>query len=94
MDGASPLSLRACCPLAVYTSPPTHLMPGLWVVLVISAGGLAGVVAGVGSRTLLADVVCLGEGWGLVLKVIGVLGVVRGMGVLLAGVGMGWRQEV
>ena len=65
--GASPLSLRACYPLAVYTSPPTHLMPGLWVVLVISAGGLAGEVAGVGSRTLLADVVCLGEGWGLLL---------------------------
>ena len=91
---SSPLSLSACCPLAVYTSPPTHLMPGLWLVLVISAGGLAGEVAGVGSRTLLADVVCLGEGWGLLLKVIGVLGVVRGMGVLLAGVGMGWRQEV
>ena len=62
--------------------------------LVIKAGGLAGEVAGVGSRTLLADVVCLGEGWGLLLKVIGVLGVGRGMGVLLAGVGVGWRQEV
>ena len=93
MDDASPLSLRACCPLAVYTWPPTHLMPGPWLVLVISAGGLAGVVAGVGSRTLLADVVSLGGGCGLV-KVMGVLGVVRVMGVLLAGVGVGWRQEV
>ena len=61
--GASPLFLKACCPLAVNTSPPTHLMPGLWMVLVISAGGLAGEVAGVGSRTLLADVASLGEGW-------------------------------
>ena len=64
------------------------------MVLVISAGGLAGEVAGVGSRTLLADVVCLGEGWGLVLKVMVVLGVVWEMGVLLAWVGVGWRQEV
>ena len=91
---SSPLSLSACCLLAVNTSLPTHLMPGLWVVLVISAGGLAGEVAGVGSRTLLAGVVCLGEGGGLLLKVMGVLGVVWGMGVLLAWVGVGWRQEV
>ena len=83
-EAASPLSLRACCPLAVYTCPPTHLMPGPWLALVIMAGGSAGVMAGVGSRTLLADVACLGGGWG----------VVKVMGVLLAGVGVVWRQEV
>ena len=81
---ASSLSLKACCPLAVNTWPPTHLMPGPWLALGIKAGGSAGVVAGVGSRTLLADGKCLGGGWG----------VVKVIGVLLAGVGVVWRQEV
>ena len=73
------------------TSPPTHLMPGLRLVLVISAGGLAGEVAGVGSRTLLADVGCLGEGWEWVWKVMVVLAVWLGAcgvscGLVVAGV--------
>ena len=57
--------------------------------LVIKAGGLAGEVAGVGSRTLLAGAPDLGVGMaGGVVKVMGVLALCLGaLGVLAAGLG-------
>ena len=57
------LSTCYCLP-AVNTLPPTHLMPGLAVVLVIKVGGLAGVLQG-GAEGIF---------WGLALGVWGCLG--------------------